>query len=356
MHAWRSISVDRRSLARWPAVLGSIVLLAAACGSGATTAPTTAPTTTASASAAASATPAASKAAVHVGYISGGDSDPFVLLVTKGIRTEAQKAGVTLSECDSNFSADTALACARTLSAEPLQSMINWQFYPDSAAAICDAYKNLPTVAIDTPEKPCQKVFVGANNRQAGLVAGKGLGDFAKSKFNCVYDAYISLDFPTIAEVNAARAGGSKEGFENVCGPVPTAKYFSVDTFNGGPDQNENSRRQVTDILTTLPTAKTILVIAPNSDGAALAALAAADVAGRKSQMWVVGHGADPSVLDSIRNEPQWVGDVAYFPEKYGELIMPLAITLAGGGTVPEQSLITHIFINRDNIQQYYPK
>ena len=141
-----------------------------------------------------------------------------------------------------------------------------------------------------------------------------------------------------------------------MCGPIPADKYFSVDTFAGGPDQNENSRRQVTDILTTLPDAKTILVISPNSDGAALAALAAADVAGRKDQMWVVSHGGDPSVRDSIRNEPQWVGSVAYFPESYGKLVIPLAISLAKGESVPEQSLVTHLFINKANIDQYYPE
>jgi ribose transport system substrate-binding protein len=333
-------------------LLAVLAVAAVACTSqAATNAPATAaPTAEATATAAPSAEP------VRVGYISGGDSDPFVLLVTNGIRAEAKKANVVLSECDSQFDADKALTCARTLSANNLQSMVNWQFFPDSAPAICEAYGNLPTVAIDTPEKPCQKVFVGANNREAGLIAGKGLGDFAKTKFSCVYDAYISLDFPVIADVNAARAGGSKEGFENVCGAVPADKYFSVDTFAGGPDQNENSRRQVTDILTRLPNAKTILIIAPNSDGSALAALGAADVAGRKDQVWIVAHGADPSSLDVIRNEPQWIGDVAYFPEKYGELIVPLAISLAKGESVPEQSLITHIFINRDNIDQYYPK
>jgi ribose transport system substrate-binding protein len=332
-------------------LLAGIVVTALACQPSGTTAPTTS-----AAAAAASPTAAASTEPVRVGYISGGDSDPFVLLVTNGIRSEATKAGVVLSECDSQFDADIALACARTLSANNLASMINWQFFPDSAPAICEAYGNLPTVAIDTPEKPCQKVFVGADNREAGLIAGKGLGDFASSKFSCQYDAYISLDFPVIADVNAARAGGSKEGFENVCGAVPADKYFSVDTFAGGPDQNENSRRQVTDILTRLPDAKTILIISPNSDGAALAALAAADVAGRKDQVWIVAHGADPSSRDVIRDEPQWIGDVAYFPEKYGELIVPLAISLARGESVPEESLITHVFIDRTNIDQYYPK
>jgi ribose transport system substrate-binding protein len=345
----------RRRFATWPTLLAVMALIVA------TSAPSAAPATPAASSAASEAPASAAASAVsgeglRIGYISGGDSDPFVLLVTNGVRDAAKAAGVELSECDSNFAADTALACARTLSANNLQSMINWQFFPDSSPEICEAYGNLPTVAIDTPEKPCQKSFVGADNRQAGLIAGKGLGDFAQSKFACEYDAYISLDFPTIAEINAARAGGSKEGFEGVCGPVPAEKYFSVDTFQGGPDQNENSRRQVTDILTTLPDAKTILVISPNSDGAGQAALGAADVAGRKDQMWVVSHGGDPTVRDTIRNEPQWVGSVAYFPESYGKLIMPLAIGMAKGETVPEQSLVTHEFINKDNIDQYYPE
>ena len=64
----------------------------------------------------------------------------------------------------------------------------------------------------------------------------------------------------------------------------------------------------------------------------------------------------DKELRDNIRNEPQWVGSVAYFPESYGKLIMPLAIALANGETVPEQLLVTHIFINKDNIAQYYPE
>jgi hypothetical protein len=47
---------------------------------------------------------------------------------------------------------------------------------------------------------------------------------------------------------------------------------------------------------------------------------------------------------------------VAYFPESYGELVIPLAIALAKGETVPEQSLVTHLFIDRTNIDQFYPE
>lgn len=341
-----------RRPARWSTFLAAAVCVAAACSSPATS---SVPATDPGSSPSTSSAPSEATETHRIGYISGGDSDPFVLLVTEGIRSEAAKAGVELSECDSAFEAEKALTCARTLAAQELESMINWQFFPDSSEAVCEAYGNLPTVAIDTPEEPCQETFVGADNREAGLVAGKGLGDFASEKFGCQYDAYITLDFPTIADINAARAGGSVDGFEGVCGKIPAEKYFSVDTFAGGPDQPENSRRQMADILTTLPDAKTILVISPSGDAMGTAALGAAEVAGRKDQVWVVTHGADPSVRDAIRNEPQWVGSVAYFPESYGELVMPLAIALAKGEAVATESLVEHLFINADNINEFYP-
>jgi ribose transport system substrate-binding protein len=292
---------------------------------------------------------------VRIGYISGGDADPFVLLVTESIRAAAEAAGVELHECDAAFLDETALACARNLAAVNAQSMINWQFNPDLSPAVCEAYGNLPTVTIDVPEEPCGVTFVGADNRAAGLIGGNAMGEFAKERFDCEYDAYISLDFPQIPDINEARAGGSKEGFEAVCGPIPAEKYFPVDTMLGGPDQPENSRRQVADILTTIPDAKTILLMSPAGDAHPVAALGAADVAGRKDQMWVVALGADPSSLDFIRNDPQWVGDVGFFPERYGELVMPLAIALAKGEEVPEQSLVTHEFIDASNIDEYYP-
>ena len=360
-----------RALSLFVVMLGVMALVAGACAAdeGEDVAPPPAP---AAEPAAPDSPPAAEEAApaepaeapapgeagddvIRLGYISGGDSDPFVLIVTESIRVEAAKAGVELAECDSNFSAEEALECARTLAVQDLDSMINWQFYPDSAPEICEAYGNLPTVALDTDEKPCQRVWIGANNHFAGVVSGRGLGNFAQATFDCNYDAYVSLDIPSIPAVNTPRAGGSKDGFEEVCGPVPDDKYFSIDTLSGGGDQPENTRRQFTDLLTTLPTAEVILVISPSGDSMPGAALAAAEVAGREGHVWVVGHGADGSILDEIRNNPYWVGDVAYFPESYGSIAVPAAIALAKGEPVDEEILIDHVFIDKTNIDDYYP-
>jgi ribose transport system substrate-binding protein len=46
---------------------------------------------------------------------------------------------------------------------------------------------------------------------------------------------------------------------------------------------------------------------------------------------------------------------VAYFPETYGALVMPLAIALARGETVQEEVLVEHLFITAANIDEFYP-
>jgi hypothetical protein len=37
-------------------------------------------------------------------------------------------------------------------------------------------------------------------------------------------------------------------------------------------------------------------------------------------------------------------------------LVVPLAVALAKGESVAEESLVTHLFIDKTNIDQYYPQ
>ena len=136
----------------------------------------------------------AAKSQLVIGYLSGGEASPFVHQVTLSLRAEAKKLNVKLVECDSNFLADEALKCAKTLSAAKPKAVINWQFDPTASKKVCAGYKNLPTVTIDTPNDPCAKVFVGADNYAAGLLAGDALGKWAKSNLNCNYDLYIGIE------------------------------------------------------------------------------------------------------------------------------------------------------------------
>lgn len=292
---------------------------------------------------------------VKIGYLSGGDADPFVFLVTTSIKAAAQGAGVTLVACDSNFDDTTALNCARTIGAQGAHAVINWHFTAAASPNLCSAYNSAPTVALDTTQEPCQKVFVGADGHAAGVVAGTGLGSFAKDKTGCAFDLYVSIVNLNLPDVVAARDGGSREGFESVCGSISDDKYIILNKTEGGSDRQSNIRRIFTDILTIHPDARTVLVMASFGDGDGITANTAAAAAGRDADVWVASHGADPSACNSIRTNDHWVGSVAYFPEQYGGLAVPAAIKLALGEPADTNYYVDHVFINKENIDEYYP-
>ncbi len=340
------------------------VLVLSGCGSGsgssAGSSPgSTAPSTTGSGgSTSASAAPtsasagglAGSGAGLKVGYISLGDSVPFVKLVSDNIKAQAKVAGVQLLFCDSQLDAAKALACAQTFKTQGAQGIINFQLAEKAAAQICAAGPAVPVVAVDIHQKPCEKVFMGANNKLAGEMAGKALGEYFKKTFHCAYDAYVSMEQPAAGQVNTDRAGGAIDGFSSVCGPVPSSKLRHVDgsgTIDGG-------QKTFGDTLTALSGAKRIAVTSLNDD-MLLGSFAAAKAQNRQGQIYGAAQGADPSSFSNIRSNPNWIGDTAYFPEHYGEICIPAIIALIKGKTEPADLFTKHVFVKKDNISQYYP-
>ena len=73
---------------------------------------------------------------------------------------------------------------------------------------ICEAYNGVPTIAIDITQPPCEVAFMGANNHEAGRIAGAAAGQFAKEKWHGDYTSYISLVLTGAKAASDARMGG----------------------------------------------------------------------------------------------------------------------------------------------------
>jgi ribose transport system substrate-binding protein len=284
---------------------------------------------------------------LKLGYISLGESVPFVRLVSNGIKQQAKIAGATLVFCDSALDAAKALDCARTFKTEGVQGYLNFDVFQNASASICKAGPQVPVIAIDIHQKPCERAFMGANNLYAGYIAGQAVGEYFKTNFNCKYDAFVSLESSAAGVVNDQRMGGYRQGFTSVCGPIQNLKKID------GADRIDPARTKFADALTALPGMTHIIVVSINDDGIE-GALSAANTAGRTSDLYVSGQGADPSAWCLIQNNKQWIADSAYFPEKYGKIGIPYLIKLVKGQSVPKQLFVPHVIINAANITKYY--
>jgi ribose transport system substrate-binding protein len=284
---------------------------------------------------------------VKIGLITLDDSVPFSKLVSDSVKKEAALAGATLVYCDSKGDGATALACVKTFKVQGVRGYLNFQSDASVANAICAAGPSVPVIAIDIQQGSCQTSFMGANNQYAGYLAGRALGSYIKQKLGCTYDAYVSMEEPDAGAVNTERmVTGYQAGFTSVCGPIKNLKTenaFRID----------QARTTFTDVLATLPGAHRIVVAGINDDSIE-GALAAAKTAGRTSDLYVSGQGADPSSWCLIKSDRQWVGDTAYFPERYGEIGVPYLLKAIKGETIPKMLLVPHEIVNAANIGSIY--
>jgi len=293
-------------------------------------------------------TPAAgSGEGLKLGFIALGDSVPFSKLVTDSMRRNARTAGAELVVCDSQLDGQKALDCARSFKTQGVEGYLNFQVDQKLASAICDAGPDVPVIAVDIKQEPCQIAFMGAANEYAGFIAGEAVGKFAKERWNCDYDAYVSLESTAAVDANRQRMGGYRKGFQSQCpGELRNERVLDA-------DRTDAARTKMTDTLTALPGQDKIVFVSINDDGI-LGALAAAKTAGRLRDIYVSGQGADPSAHCEIKSNPNWIADAGYFPERYGEIGIPYLIRAAKGEQVPEQLLVPHELVTRENIDELY--
>jgi ribose transport system substrate-binding protein len=285
---------------------------------------------------------------ITIGYIGLDDAIGFGKDVGDSVKREAKKAGAKLIYCDSKLDAAKALNCAKTFKLKKVDGILNFQPVASASAAICKAGPQVPVIAIDIEQDPCQDAFMGADNSYAGEVTGKALGEHFKKTFNCEFDSFISLEDYGVGVVNAARMGGYRTGFESVCGKIGD-KLIQIDA-----GRLEPALAKMKDALTTLPNAKKIAVVAINDEGIQ-GAFAAARAIGRDKDIYAGSQGAAASAHCDIAKNPNWIGATAYFPERYGEIGVPYLIDLIKGKKVPFQLKIKHVAVSGDNVFTLFP-
>jgi ribose transport system substrate-binding protein len=193
--------------------------------------------------------------------------------------------------------------------------------------------------------------FFGVDNYRAGHMAGVALGNWIADTWNGKFDRLAILEEPRVGALPAARLLGQINGLEEVVGEIVPAKRVYLDSGN----TSERSRAGMLSALKDLPDEDRIAVVTINDD-AAIGALAAARELNREADVVIVGQGADRIARGEIRHADSCIiGSTAYWPERYGEKLIPLAVKILQGEAVPPAVHIDHEFIDAGNIDAFYP-
>jgi ribose transport system substrate-binding protein len=134
---------------------------------------------------------------------------------------------------------------------------------------------------------------------------------------------------------------------------IRDSPHCRVTALDGDGDF-ERSQEAVRTHLRTFR-ARRVLVGAA-TDPSALGALRAFEEAGRQSACVVAGQNADPEGRAELRSPgTRLIGTVAYFPERYGNAIVRLALEILGGKPTPPAVFVKHQLVTQENVDKLYP-
>jgi ribose transport system substrate-binding protein len=271
--------------------------------------------------------------------------------VTESLQRSAAAADIDLLVLDNHDTASVALQNANVFVKERVDLMIESQTDTriGSRISACFRAASIPLIAIEIPHPG--SIFYGANNSLAGLIAGRHLAQWAESHWQGNVDELLLLELPKAGQVPNARILGSMLGVVERLVWLGDSQIKILRTSG----HYENTLALTRTHLRKTK-AKRILVAAIN-DPSALGALQAFRDAGREEQCAIASHNASPEVFEELaKKESGLIGSVGYFPERYGEGVIPLALDLLAGKRVPRATFVHHEMITSANLRSFYPE
>ena len=272
------------------------------------------------------------------------------LLENSTIRTAEAAGASVVGNCDIEFDPAKALGCTETVLQLNPDAVVfpNWQEAAAEASMALYNAARVPVVNMDVYHP--NAIFFGADNFTSGAISGVNAGLYAKETWDCK-DVWILLgENLTAGEAPDLRLVGFQQGIQAVCG-VPDERVVRI-PVDGSTEQGLQA---TLDWLTGNPDALHPLA-ASLDDVVTVPMSRALEQAGRDGI--ASGQGGELNAIERIYEGPveqtKFLGTTAYFPEFYGDFAVAVLIDILEGKAVPQEVHISHVYLDRDNIADYY--
>jgi len=248
-----------------------------------------------------------------------------------------------------------AIANADAAVAAHVDLLIEYNADPDANAEIARrcAVAHIPVLALVDPV-PGAPLY-GPDNRAAGRIAGHALAAFARDNWpNERVGGVMIGDLADPGDAVMDRVRGINDGAQEL---LPGLKFAQLDTAGQGV--------RADGLLTKLLlTESGKLLIATLDDVAAIYAKNAIEMNRRQGDCVIVSQGLDHNIhggvsekkeIDPSNRASVVLGSVAYFMDRYGFEVLPLAIRMLSGQSLPHHIMTQHVLVTANTVFRVYP-
>jgi ribose transport system substrate-binding protein len=277
---------------------------------------------------------------IRIGFANQDDSAPFSILIRQGLVRAAAARKIDLIMTDNREDGRTALANVEYFIEQEVDLVVEFNTDARFGPLIMEKLNSagIPAIAVDIAIPGA--TVVGVDNYKAGRMAGHLLGLCVRKEWNGTVDKVLSLELPLAGPLLAARMEGQIAGFREYI-KVRDEDFLYIDSQNTFPKAHD----AVAQLLPALKSAERVAVLCVN-DEVALGAQLAFEEAGQADKVLIVSFGADQAAAKDLqRPGTRLVGAVASFPERYGDMILSVALDILHGKPVPPAVYTNHIWV-----------
>lgn len=285
-------------------------------------------------------------------------SEPFCISLEEGITKQAKLAGFAKKDMiimDNQYNSVLGLKNADIMLSKRPAAFIECQVDEKINHIIGRKFAaaGIPIVAVDVavPGSP----FMGVDNWNVAVMGGKEMARLIKEQWGGwdAADMVVLLQMPYGGERTMKRSEGFAAALAEEFGKKVEDKIVRAD---GGPGQSEQAKIAMDDVLAAHPDAKKIAVTSVDEQTMA-GVIASLQGAGRwnADDIIIITLGGDGLGQFQIRHGLSDAG-IAFFPERYGQYIIPAICAMLNGEAVPPEIYVENKVLTKENIDQYYPK
>jgi len=289
----------------------------------------------------------------RIGFANLSERVDFCRRVRTGLESAARHCpSVELLVLDNDLDQQKTLDNVGIFVDQRVDLAIEFQIDYEASGIVMERLKRagMPVIAVDIPLPGA--TFFGADNYRAGYIAGEALGHWINEHWGGQPDVVLRLESLRTGPLPSTRLHGQMDGLRSVLGSISPERVIVLDV----PLFIDEVIPVVANYVASIPETSRVAVVAIR-DEAALGALAAFENSGRLQNVVAVGQNVDCHAIAALRR-PDYplLGSTGYFPEEYGERLVATALRILRGEAVPPAVFTRHVFIDRKNLDQYYPE
>jgi ribose transport system substrate-binding protein len=283
----------------------------------------------------------------RIGY-AAQTHDSFCTALAQGLRWAAAARPIDLIEVENRYSAKAALRNAEQLVSQRVDLVIEFQTYERIGAKLAQIFEQarIPVIAVEIPHP--NSVFLGVDNQRAGIAAGKMLLKAAQKQWGGECDEILFLDLEIAGSLPHLRLSSAQNVIR--AGLKDDCVLTNLDSRGEFVRSFDLTRHY----LQKTPKRRTLLT--GINDYAVLGALRAFEEAGRSHLCIAVSHGGGPEARRELRlPNSRLFAAIAFFPERYGENLIHLALDILNKKTTPPAVYMPVQVLTPRNVNDCYP-